>query len=53
MNGLSKRIKINNTEYYVIEETKEELCILQTFNCADGVRRQQKIWVLKIDKKQP
>ena len=47
MNEINKRIRIGKTEYYVVEETKDEVCILQVFDFADGIRRQLKIWTTK------
>ena len=37
-------VRIGNTFYKVIEETKDKVCIIQTFNYADGFKRQHRIW---------
>ena len=48
------RVKINNTIYYVLERVKDEVCVLQTFDYGDGLKRQLKIWTnewIKLDEK--
>ncbi len=37
-------VKIDNTIYYVIKQNNNEVCTLQTFEFADGINRQLKIW---------
>jgi len=38
------RVLIDGTVYEVIEQEKNEVCILQTFDYEDGLKRQLKIW---------
>ncbi|MCK9542096.1 MAG: hypothetical protein M0R03_08710 [Novosphingobium sp.] len=38
------QVKIDDTIYYVIKQLGNEVCILQTFEYADGLKRQLKIW---------
>jgi len=38
------RVLIDDTIYYVVEKDRDEVCILQTFDYADKIKRQLKIW---------
>ena len=37
-------VKIGDTLYKVIDKCDKEVCVLQTFDYADGFKRQLKIW---------
>ncbi len=41
---INERVKIDNTIYYVIAQTDNEVCVLQNFEFTDGITRQLKIW---------
>ena len=43
------RVKIDDTIYYVIEQVGDEVCILQTFYYADGLKRQLLIWTKQYE----
>lgn len=38
------RVKVDDTIYEVVEKVGDEVCILQIFDYADGIKRQLKIW---------
>ncbi len=38
------RVLVDNTIYEVVAKSKKEVCVLQTFDYADGYKRQLKIW---------
>ena len=41
---LVERVKIGDTVYVVIDQEGKEVCVLQTFEYADGIKRQLRIW---------
>lgn len=43
------RVKIDDTIYEVVDSKGDEVCVLQTFNYADGLKRQLKIWTRQYE----
>lgn len=46
---LLRKVKIEDTIYVVIEQAGEEVCVLQTFEYADGLKKQSKIWTKQYE----